>query len=370
MKSLGKGFDIQRRGSVIAVYECDAQGAAVKELMEFPVSQEAIDLLVNPYSPQFMEIQGKISNLKTQVDKLTNESYKQQDVDDMDCKLAALVKTVDAMNTELHQMPGGFRNSQDIKRLQKKVDDLVAEGGPVTEAALLNLMRDVSIANGVASTAQRISDKNYSDIENLRQHHMELSGRFSKLETCGTVQWLQGTDKKIGELQEIARVMSQAFDDLKKDHSHHYTVHGDAMKSVECRLREEMRADIRSLQDSNEQRKKDIKHAWNICDELKKENAILKVNFNSANGALNTHMAKCAQFSQCGDPTKKMEQLEECCKNTVAAGKEVEKKVAFVEAKLVNQSARLDAHKDNLDGLTKAAARSQKFMEKLHASFT
>jgi len=340
----------------------------------FNLKEETVEQMLTAVPEYFRnKMLTQIHVLQQDVAALKSESYKQQDVDDIDCKLAALSKTVDILNTELQQMPGGYRNAQDIKRLQKRVDDLVAEGGPVTENALEKLHRSISLANGVASTAQRISDKNYSDIENLRQHHMELSSRLGKFENCGNTQWMQEVDKKIHGLEEIARVMSKAVDAMKEDcHDHIKDLRHvvNELNRLRTKQIQEDRVRLTKLEDSNEQRKRFVKHAFNMCIDPRQEMAIVETNRRSVGEAMNSLRAELASGA-CGNARqsvcfKKLDQMEECCKNTVAAGKEIEKRVDFVESSLKNHDSRLNQHRENLDGLTKAAARSQKFMDKIH----
>jgi len=246
----------------------------------------------------------QLRDLKVKVEKLESESYKQQDVDDIDGKLAVTMRKVDANQNSISE-----------------IKELLCSGREVT-------------------VHSRLSDME----ENLN----ELRSRFARLEG-----W-QVVSKKIADLERCTLQMAKTIDANSEN--------------VSSNVAEDRRR-LTRLEESNEQRKKDIKHAWNLCEETQKEMAVHRSNTLNIGDALNTHLRKCAQVTctyPCSSCDAKLKRMEECCKNTVASGKELERKFDSVEGILQGHASNLKSHESDICTLTKQADRAKKFMDKLH----
>ena len=165
---------------------------------------------------------------------------------------------VGKIQDELDEMPGGYRNSQDIKRLQK---------------------------------AASVLEEKLRSVSEVTVH------------------------SKLGDLEKIAHVMSKAVDDLNQ---------ADVLRSEQIA---QDRQRLTKLEASNEQRKKDIKHAWNVANEQTEIIERLKSSVHVNGSNFHDHLIKHEKGTYDSPFGKRLDQLEECCKNTVSSGKALEEKV-------------------------------------------
>mgnify|MGYP001009404242 CR=1 FL=1 len=222
---------------------------------------------------------------------------------------------------ELQEMPGGYRNSQDIKHLKGRIEKL--ENGNIT-----------SIGCKLAATMKKVDA--LEDIAKVLSKALDEERELRDRETAGLRQWLSveeglhtALNRRVGEHIATCNSKSKCTEPV-----------------IPCRERlEKVESDLKAIR--GEMRHTD--------DDL----------INRMDGLEKKYLVGCdnARYSGC---FVRINKLEECCRNTVAAGKDVEKHLNENLVLLGLHSDRLDDHARAITALQKQAARGQKFMDKLH----
>lgn len=186
------------------------------------------------------------------------------------------------------------------------------------------------------------------DIENLREHHMELSGRFAQM-----LKLFEETTSAVGKLQDELQEMPGGYRNSQD------------IKFLKGRI--EKVEFLKSRVDELEKKLQPggVVTVHSKLADLEESVKLLATEMANANKKISELESGCgnARYSVC---SKKLDTLEECCKNTVAAGKVVERRIDFLESSSRNLSSRLDAHGANIKIMGVEISRFQKFMDKLH----
>lgn len=201
MKSLGGGYTLYRKGNVIAVSK---EG---NEIAEFPAGSDLIDLLVNPYSEQFMKIREKLTCLEN----------------------------------ELHETPSGYRNSQDIKILKDRVEkfgvmkagdvasfdrrinsleELLQSGKNVTVHSRLNDMeQEIAILTRLKQDLESTSCSNYF-VQETHNHstsiaHLERKMNIAETNNCKNVASIKAMEERLDRIDKNMNIIDMEWHKMR-----------------------------------------------------------------------------------------------------------------------------------------------------------